>query len=279
MKKNFLIIIFLIVLIDVISLFIKKPADSLFTSPGPGKKEIIKKDRDSNHGSAKKYILRTFTWKNLKKETLKTTLKIPEKALRTEIKNFGIVKDMLHPLYLKKQGFKRLGEEYVVDYREVYQRNLENFKDITIDLVESAKLKKDEDPLVDFLRFTQQIEYKIPPKILKGKYIREFYTPLQCLEKKSGDCDTKSVLLAEFLGAVENSQEKFAVLVLRGYGIFHAILVIKRDPLPGTLKLYFHGKGYFMPLESSGPGWMPGFVGRNTFNCLKAGLFRFEPLN
>lgn len=276
MKRYVLYVVILCLAIGLISLAAPKPVfvfpvnSGPAFDPGPG---------GPAGSSDKKYILRTFTWKNKKNETLKTDLKISKKALKQEINNFGIVKNMYHPQYLKKQGFKRLGEEYVVDYKEVYQRNLKNFKEITADLAASVNLKKDEDPLPDFLRFTQQLEYMIPPKVLKGRYIQEFYTPLQCLEKKTGDCDSKSVLLAEFLGTVEGSQEKFAVLILRGYGIFHAVLAIKRNPLPGTLKLYFHGKGYFMPLEASGPGWSPGFVGRNTFNCLKAGLFRFEALN
>ncbi len=270
MKKIFFVLAILFSLLCVISLLKKKPPGDFALLSGPAMSANLKE---------KQYLLRIFSWKNLKKETLKTTLKIPEKALKKEIKNFGIVKDMLHPRYLEKQGFKRLGEEYVVDYREVFQRNKMYFKDITIDLATSAKIRKNRDPLVDFLRFTQQIEYRIPPKISNGRYIREFYTPLQCLEKKKGDCDTKSVLLAEFLGNIDDSRESLAVLILKGHGIFHAILAIKRKPLPGTLKLFFHGKGYFMPLETSGPGWMPGFVGKNTFDCLKAGLFRVEALN
>ena len=270
MKKIFFVLPILFFLLCLISLLKKKPAGdfSFLSGPAVNASQIDKK-----------YIVRTFSWKNLKKEALKTTLKIPVKELKKEIKKFGIVKGMLNPRYLKKQGFKRLGEEYVVDYREVYRRNKAHFMGITNDLAAAAKIGKNRNPLVDFLCFTQQIEYQIPPKILNGRYIREFYTPLQCLEKKKGDCDTKSVLLAEFLGAIDESPESLAVLILKGHGIFHAILAIKRKPLPGTLKLFFQGKGYFMPLETSGPGWMPGFVGRNTFNCLKAGRFRFEPLN
>lgn len=281
-------------MLGLVSISINKPVDKFSPNAGPALNSNSNRvlgtgSAVSNPGerSDKQNVLRTFNWQNKKKEKRQTTLKIPKKALKEEIKNFGIVKNMYHPKYLKKQGFKRLGEQFVVDYKEVYQRNLKHFEELTTDLIESTKLEIDQDPLLDLLFFTQQIEYKIPPKILNGKYIREFYPPLQCLEKKTGDCDSKSVLLAEFIGTLEKKQSSttaaegvtLAVLVLKGYGIFHAILAIKRKPLPGTLKLFFHGKGYFMPLEASGPGWMPGFVGKNTFNCLKAGLFRFEALN
>lgn len=294
MKKYLLYLLVLMLLFGVLSISINKPVNSFLPSAGPSLNSNANRDMgtglaldNTGKSSEKQFIIRTFNWQNKKKEKRQTTLKIPKKALKEEIKNFGIVKNMYHPRYLKKQGFKRLGEEFVVDYKEVYQRNSKYFEELTGDLTKSAMIEKDRDPLLDLLVFTQQIEYKIPPKILNGKYIHEFYTPLQCLEKKTGDCDSKSVLLAEFLGTMEKTQRTkpaddevtLAILVLKGYGIFHAILAIKRKPLPGTLKLFFHGKGYFMPLEASGPGWMPGFVGKNTFNCLKAGLFRFEALN
>jgi hypothetical protein len=286
MKKSLSVILFLWLLINALSLVTKKPAADYLQSPGPAIMQDIKDGiettdtpRTADDISESRYIIRTFTWINIKKATLKTILKIPDKALKEEIKNFGVVKDMIHPQYLKKQGFKKVGDNIIVDYREVFQRNLKNFKELTADLAKSAKLAKNDDPLVHFLMFIQQIRYSSPPTILGGKYIRDFYTPLQCLERKTGDCDTKSILLAEFLGATAESRERLAILILRGYGIFHAILAIKRNPLPGTLTLYIDRIGYFMPLEASAPGWMPGFVGRNTYNCLKAGLYSFEVLN
>lgn len=286
MKKNLSIILFLCLLINALSLATKKPATDYLESPGPAVMQDLKdgiEPTDTPHhaGDSKenRFIARTFTWLNIKKETLQTTLKIPDKVLKEEIKNFGVVKNMVHPQYLKKQGFKKVGDNVVVDYREVFQRNLKNFKELTADLAKSAKLAKNDDPLVHFLMFTQQIRYSSPPTILGGKYIRDFYTPLQCLERKTGDCDTKSILLAEFLGTTAQSQDRSAILILKGYGIFHAILAVKRNPLPGTLTLYINKIGYFMPLEASAPGWMPGFVGRNTFNCLKAGLYSVETLD
>ncbi len=290
MKVYFSCLLLLVILLNVISLSVKRPPPVVFLcSPGPASLANLSNGVDLNPGVSTNnpgtkdmetgYILRRFKWKNKKEESLVTVLRIPEKALRNEIKNFGIIFSMVHPRYIEKQGFRKLGDDYVIDYRGVYQRNLIHFKDITADLVRSAKIEKGMDPLIDFLKFCQQLEYKIPPKYKDGKYIMEFYTPLQCLEKKMGDCDTKSILLAEFLGAAENSQERMAILILRGYGIFHAVLAVKRTPLPGALKLFFHGKGYFVPLEVSFPGWMPGFVNINTLNCLKAGFFKFEELN
>ncbi|MCK4763870.1 MAG: hypothetical protein KAW12_16830 [Candidatus Aminicenantes bacterium] len=284
MKVYLLFLSVLLLLVNVISLSLPGPASKFSAVPGPAAAVNISGDAKVKAPAAegeKDHIQVTFKWTNIKKEEIVSLLKIPKKTLNVEVRNFGISADikMLHPRYLKKQGFKLLTGKPVVDYREVYSRNLKNFKEITADLKQSAQIKQGVDPLVDFLRFTQQMDYRIPPKIYNGRYIREFYTPLLCLEKKMGDCDTKTILLADLLGALESFREELGIVILKGYGIFHAILAIKRKPLPGTLKLYFRGKGYFMPLEVSGPGWNPGFVGRNTFNCLKAGLFRFGTLN
>ena len=195
------------------------------------------------------------------------------------MRNFGIVFDIVHPLYIKKQGFRKIGNLYMVNYKKVYERNLKNLEKISVQLSNSAGIKKNMDPLKDFLKFTQQIHYKKPPKYFKGKFICEFFTPLHCLYEKYGDCDTKSILLAGCLGALPGSKEKFILLILKGYGVFHAILAVKRKPLPGMVKLFYHNKGYYIPLETTAPGWLPGFVGRHTINSLKAGLFIYEDLN
>lgn len=284
MKIYLLFLSLLLLLVNVISLSVKKPASTFSAVPGPASVVNIGGDakvKTPGTEGETEHIPVTFTWMNMKKEEIVSLLKISKKALHSETRNFGISTNikMRHPRYLKKQGFKMLTGTPVVDYHEVYTRNVKYFKEIAADVRNSAKIAPGKDPLGDFLRFTQQIQYKIPPKIYNGRYIREFFPPLLCLEKKMGDCDTKSILLANLLGALEGGREKFGILILKGYGIFHSILAIKRKPMPGTLKLYFHGRGFFMPLEVSGGAWNPGFVDRNTFNCLKAGLFRFEVLN
>ncbi len=288
---------FLLILLNVIS-FSVKVAVPFHTSPvslAPGMPDLITcnlvfspvgegmTSKDSKgKGSTKSsetFRAKIFTWENIKRDIITTTVHIPEKALKEEIKYFGVARGMKNLAYIRKQGLIKIGNQFEVDYSGVYQRNLQYFASIANELTSSAGLLKEQDPLLDFLRFVQYIEYKIPPMFSEGKYIREFYPPLQCLDEKKGDCDTKSILLAELLGTYTGSDEKLGIIILKGYGIFHAVLAIKRNPLPGTLKLYFHGLGYFMPLEPSGPGLMPGFVGRNSYNCLKAGLFRLELLN
>ena len=135
------------------------------------------------------------------------------------------------------------------------------------------------DYLSEFLFFVQQISNKLPPKIFQGRYTREFFPPLQCLYEKYGDCDTKSVLLAEFLVNFSDSKEKLILMIVKGYGIFHAVLLVKKKPLPGMFSISIANKGIYIPLEATARNWSPGFIDQRVIDCLKAGFFRLEQLH
>ena len=167
----------------------------------------------------------------------------------------------------------------MVDYQEIFTRNIKNFSQLSGSLKNSAELTGNADPLLEFLNFVQHITYKEPPKFWQGKYIREFFPPLQCLYEKYGDCDTKCVLLADFLATYPDSKERLAIIIIKGYGIFHTLLAVKRKPLIGMVSLNILGKGIYIPLETTARGWLPGFIGFQSKNCLLKGLLRFETLN
>ncbi|MEN8153755.1 MAG: hypothetical protein ABFR75_07000 [Acidobacteriota bacterium] len=236
------------------------------------------KNRTINDIMSKNLYLRIYKWKNMGNKIISTRFFIRSDNLKNDDKNFGISKKMKHPSYLKKRGFKKIGENIIIDYKEIFKRSLKYFFSHSRRLLKSLKYSDSKDPLNDFLRFVQYIKYKIPPKYIKGKYTGEFFTPLQSLYYGYGDCDTKSILLADLLSGIR-SKEKLGIVIMRGYGIFHAILVIKRNPLPGMKALFFPGKGYFIPLETTIKNWMPGFLDKRAVNCLKSGYYRFDPLN
>ena len=151
--------------------------------------------------------------------------------------------------------------------------------------MESAEIPERQDPLKPMLSFVQHIPYKLPPNQYKGRFINSFFIPLVVLYEQYGDCDSKSLLLAEFLctvpGAKENGKwkEKTGMILIRGNGLAHAVLAVKRTPLPGMTSLHDMKRGYYILVETTRPGWTPGFISRRVTETIKAGYFRFVQLN
>jgi hypothetical protein len=253
------------------------------------------KHRSSASSKSKKkeiFIIREFKWKDPAQKQRETVFQIPESALKDEIKKFGRPRSMTHPLMMERKGFKIIGRRdtivnrkilervfTIVDYKKIFLRNLNYFSRLTHILMESADAVVGEDPLYVFLSFVQYIRYQRPPKFYKGKFIGSFFVPLVCLNEQYGDCDSKSILLAEFLATAPDSREKMAMVLVRGGGLAHALLGVKRTPLPGMTALYFQEKGYFIVLETTRPGWAPGFIDRRVTDALKAGYFMSIDLN
>jgi hypothetical protein len=237
-------------------------------------------------------FLRKFAWVDPAKKERETVFEIPASALNHEIKKFGRPRSMTHPLLIQRRGFKIIGRrDYirnrqilersfaVVDYQQIFQRNIKYFPGLTGTLMTSAELSADDNPLLSFLYFVQHITYRRPPDYYKGKFINSFFVPLVCLYEQYGDCDSKSLLLAEFLAAFPDSSTKTAMVLVRGRGLSHSVLGVKGRPYPGMTALYFPRKGYYIVHETTTPGWSPGFVDRRIMDALKAGYFHFVELN
>lgn len=235
--------------------------------------------------------IRKFVWLDPQKKRRETSFFIPEQALKEETKKFGINPAFKHPLIREKKGFKIIGRRNymvnkrilemvftIVDYKKVFSWSQKFFPSLTEKLITSANILKGTDPLHKFLCFVQHIKFKKPPNYYKSKFINNFFTPIVCLYEKYGDCDTKSILLAEFLSAIPNTNEKIAILLVREKGLSHALLAVKRNPFPGMTSLFFFDKGYFIALETSSPGWAPGFISKRITDSLKKGNFKFIEL-
>lgn len=241
-------------------------------------------DREENN------YLRKYTWEDAAGNTRETVFQISEAALNDEIKKFG--RPRTDPLFAERQGFKIIdrsdsfsgqdifeGATTIVDYRKIFQRNLQYFRSLTGTLMTSAVLSEDDDLVHHFLHFVQHIPYRRLPDYYKGKFISSFFVPLVCLYEQYGDCDSKSILLAEFLATSPNTAVKTVMILIRGSGLAHALLGVKGTPLPGMTALYFQGKGYFIVLETTKPGWAPGFIDPRIWDALKAGYFQFIELD
>jgi hypothetical protein len=240
----------------------------------------------------KRIIAREFEWVDPQKKERKTVFHIPEEALKKEIRKFGTLFPDTNPLLLKRRGFRVVGKKTylvdrqireklitIIDYRQIFERNLVYFQKLTGELIVSVGLAAETDPLFTFLSFVQYIRYQLPPQRYKRKYLNSFFVPLVCLYEQYGDCDSKSLLLAEFLCSAPGSKERTAMVLIKGKGLAHALLAVKRKPLPGMTSLYDIKRGYYIVLETSSPGWSPGFVSRRVIDTLKAGFFIFVELN
>ncbi|MCP4217065.1 MAG: hypothetical protein GY765_20625 [bacterium] len=256
---------------------------SLFAAPRPIGKVKRKKAL---------FVTRAFKWVDPNKNKRETVFKISNAFLKTEMRKFGRPRSMTNTAFLEKKGFKIISRSNyvrnrkiqervttVVDYRQIFQRNLAYFPQLTETLLKSAVVAPREDPLRKFLSFVQQIPYKQPPQVYKGKYIGAFFVPLLCLHKQYGDCDSKSLLLADFLACTPGSKEKMGMVLVRGMGMSHALLGLKRRFLPGMTALFLQGKGYYIVIETTRSGWAPGFIDRRVTDAVKAGYFQFVELN
>lgn len=236
----------------------------------------------SPESAGKDFYQRTFSWTGADRQSKQVTFSLAKSRVRSEMNDFGVPRGMEHSLLLQKKGFSRIGiskgtEIYMVNYREIFRRNLDYFKELARDLEAAVTPLLAENALIEFLFFVQSIKYEKPPFYYHNKFINSFFPPLICLYEQFGDCDSKSVLLAVFL-ANHNEKEKTALLFVNRQGLKHSILLVKRLPSPGMSALFIKGEGYYIPLEASTPGWAPGFVNPRIWDAITSGNFRFTAL-
>lgn len=249
---------------------------------------------DNTGESEKKnsWLSRSFHWKDPAGNERQTQFQLDEIQVKEEISRFGQMRGMDDPMLITKSGFKIIGRGgfmigntvserlyTIVDYKKVYERHLAFFPPLTRQFMDSIPDNQWRDPLIPLLTFVQQIPFRRPPDRYKGRFIGSFFVPLVCLYEQYGDCDSKSVLLAEFLGTYPGVEEKTAMVMVYGKGIAHALLGVRRKPLPGMTAMYLERSGYFIVLETTRPGWSPGFIDPRITSALKEGYFRFEILN
>lgn len=272
--------------------------DSGFAAPGHLSPSSSIDDKNTTSTANDKFIQRCFKWRDPSNITRETCFSFLENALKKEIKSFGVARNMGNSFFIEKRGFKVIDRQCVfqdnefrdkvvsiVDYQGIFRRNLKYFPTLTRALSTSAEIPPTHDPLHSFLCFIQHIPYNLPPQYYQKRFINSFFIPLVLLYEQYGDCDSKSLLLAEFLCTTEaalklNSPgERLASVLVRGNGLSHVLLAVKRTPLPGMSYLYDLKKGTFILLETTRPGWSPGFVSKQIQDAIKAGLYSVVELN
>lgn len=246
------------------------------------------KDLKSTPGN---FIVRKFKWFDADQKERETEFKIKKSYLKNEIKRFGLSKGMTNTLFMRKRGFKvitrinrmvrgRLIEKVttIVDYKKIFQRNIPYFLELTKQLRDSIP-NKNIDPVYSFLKFVQYLPYRRPPVKYSGRFIGKFFVPLVSLYEQYGDCDSKSLLLSEFLATYPNYKAKMGMVLIHGQGLAHALLAVKQKPLMGMTSILINGSGYYVLIETTRPRWSPGFINYRVQNTIKAGYIRFIPLN
>lgn|GEM_PF-4258272 len=114
------------------------------------------------------------------------------------------------------------------------------------------------------LAFVQQIEYKKPPDLRAGSCILQFYPPVEALNARYGDCDTKAILFASM---VDNGNGP-EVIALRGPD--HVIAAVECKPdTPGYVIRVFNKS--FLLCECSAPSWPPGSISQTTYKTIAHG--------
>ncbi len=268
-----------------------KPEIQTFNGFSASANSISLNDQSLKNNNLDKYFIRKFNWVDSDQKKIQTELKIKKSFLKKEIKKFGLLRGMKNPFFLKSRGFKVINRQnqmingqikenikYIVDYKTIFQRNKPYFTELTTQLINSMPTKNN-DPLYSFLKFIQYIPYSRTPLRYSDKFINKFFIPLVCLYEQYGDCDSKSLLLSEFLANYPNSKEKLGMVLIKGRGIAHAILAVKRKPLMGMFSILIRGSGYYIPLETTRPRWSPGFINYRVSKAIKTGYIRFVPLN
>ena len=220
---------------------------------------------------------RRFAWNGADGKAKQVEWLLAKADVRKEQQEFGVPRDSENPLIMEKKGFTRIGIDlFIVNYKEIFQRNRDYFRSLTPTL--HSAIGGILDPLSEFLAFVQNVKFKKPPTYYGNKFINSFFPPLICLYEQYGDCDSKAVLLADFL-VVHDPKERMGLLLIKGGGLNHALLMVKRNPLPGQSALFVINRGYYLPLETTSPGWSPGFIAQPINEAIRAGNFFFHWLD
>jgi len=233
----------------------------------------------------------TYRWNDHKGQMREIQLSFPDPFLAESLKIFGVPSSSRHnPQLLLRKGFKLVERRHSfeqfsgkiierlnlrIDYESLFRSFREKMAPYARLLYTLEFDQEGMDPLRHFLDFVQQIPYKRPPEVYKGRYINGYFVPPICLAEGYGDCDSKVILLADLMAAGWREEEKLALALINGKGIAHTILLVQRPQLPGMSSIYSDKHGRFLPVETTTAGWNPGFISPVLADLLKEGLFDF----
>ncbi|MSP56919.1 MAG: hypothetical protein EXR69_15145 [Myxococcales bacterium] len=163
-----------------------------------------------------------------------------------------------------------------VDIPAVVHRNAARVRPMAVELSRLAKQNfwgADQQLGAAVALVQSALPYKEPPPVEGGRQILGFYPPPRALEAGSGDCDTKSALLASVMS-------NFSASHMVGVHVpGHYVVGINRVPRSGDAFVSYRGEPYVL-IEASGPGLLrPGTIAATTQAALNtmSGV-RIDPL-
>ncbi|MBI4248245.1 MAG: hypothetical protein HY611_01990 [Elusimicrobia bacterium] len=179
--------------------------------------------------------------------------------------------------YLASRGFRLLsGNQAAADIPKLARGNSKALRPAALQFSQLTELKNydSEATIGAALSMVQTaLKYRIPPSQIGGRHTGGVYPPLEALVLGSGDCDSKTALLASILLNWSNIR-------LIGLGVpGHYLMAVQRVPYHGDFYVEYEGNPYVL-MEPAGPGWIaPGRVGEETQALLRssAGL-QIEPI-
>jgi hypothetical protein len=178
--------------------------------------------------------------------------------------------------YLASRCFKLLPGNYIaVDVPEIVRRNRAQLKSVALEFAEIARRRGYGSEMVigAVLAFVQTaVRFEVPPLVKDGHHTGGLLPPLETIIGGSGDCDTKTALLAAILGNWDN-------MAMVGIAVpEHYLMAIRRNPTKGDLFIEYKGQRYVV-VEPAGPAWLPiGMAGQETIAQLgRSDGFRLEP--
>ena len=239
----------------------------------------------------------TASYLNLGRDPLSIGFALPQELVRESIEEFGFdpaeTRQMAQSCNCTQQQYDERVDAYYrdravawrtesgvrhlyVDVPAVVARNRLRLRALAgeFDKLVSARHYGQDDALGSMITFVQAaLVYQKPPNEENGRNILGFYPPLRALEAGSGDCDTKSALLAAIL-------TNFPGVKMIGVHVpRHYLVGIARVPRQGDAFIEYRGEPFVL-IEASGPGRLPpGTIGATTQAALETmNEVRIDPL-
>ena len=241
----------------------------------------------------------TAQFQNFNSDALTLGFELDAGAIRESLAEFGYAKEEIDALLASCTGcdqaeFDRRSMAFynsrsiaaarqpdgrirlTVDVAAVVERNKRRLKALAQALGRIAKERSygPDQTLGAAVAFVQTaLHYQQPPNQENGRNIVGFYPPPRALELGSGDCDTKSAVLAAMLA-------HFSGIRLIGVHVpKHYLVGVARVPRHGDAFIEYQGEPFVL-VEASGPAWRtPGSISDTTRDALRTmqGV-RIDPL-
>jgi len=171
--------------------------------------------------------------------------------------------------FLKRRGFRVIGDRIEVDYSLCVRNNRPRIKKV-VERMKKIKKKMSLRQLLFLMSaFIQEIKYGTPPFEENNKIIAGFWVPPKVLVNNFGDCDSKGVAFASMW---TNFKRYPLILIKIPNHLFLGLAI----PSIGRDEITINGLSYTL-CEVTGPDKIPpGLITNYSRFYLEGGRFRYE---